>query len=348
MSQNYEDYQDNITCPICSDLLLIPRMYGCGHNICEECMIKADKMIQDELPSSGIPIYKCPICREESISEWYSRPVNTTLIDLLSKISEEYRLRHKAHQRRDPLDVPEYDIPSGINLGFVSKNIREFKTNLLYEKIIPILYKAAMQAKPHVTISSDKYDISLVADLLAKRLINENGIYRLTVGPRECQIEFVPSERSYRYEYRNENFDSSQPIIINRNYSDQSEQSEINRSEQSEINQSEQTEINQSEQTEINQSEQTEINQSEQTETIPSPSQTALSTLESTINSTLESNLETDLTVRTNNNPIQRAEIVSVSVHDSNGQAISDTQSREVSNMLVNHILQNLQNRRTN
>ena len=103
---------------------------------------------------------KCPICREESISEWYSRPVNTTLIDLLSKISEEYRLRHKAHQRRDPLDVQEYDTPSGINLGFVSKNIREFKTNILYEKMIPILYKAAMQAKPHVTITSDKYDIS--------------------------------------------------------------------------------------------------------------------------------------------------------------------------------------------
>ena len=332
MSQDYEDYQDNITCPICSDLLLIPRMYSCGHNICEECMIKADKMIQDELPSSAIPIYKCPICREESISEWYSRPVNTTLIDLLSKISEEYRLRHKTHQRRDPLDVPEYDIPSGINLGFVSKKIREFKTNILYEKIIPILYKAAMQAKPYVTITSDKYDISLVGDLLAKRLIDENGIYRLTVGPRECQIEFVPSERSFRYEYRNENFDPSQPII------------NINQSS----NQSEQTEINLSEQTETIQSEQTEINLSEQTETIPSPSQTALSTLESTMSSTLDSNLETDLTVRTNNNPIQRAEIVSVSVHDSNGQPVSDTQSRQVSNMLVNHILQNLQNRRTN
>ena len=33
MSQDYEDYQDNITCPICSDLLLIPRMHSCGHNI---------------------------------------------------------------------------------------------------------------------------------------------------------------------------------------------------------------------------------------------------------------------------------------------------------------------------
>ena len=90
-----------------------------------------------------------------------------------------------------------------------------------------------MQAKPFVTISSDKYDISLVARL-ATRLIDENGIYRLTVGPRECQIEFIPSERSFRYEYRNENFDPSQPIIVNRNQSNLSQQSQnIKQSEHS-------------------------------------------------------------------------------------------------------------------
>ena len=71
------------------------------------------------------------------------------------------------------------------------------RTESLYNQIVPILYRAALDGKAHVTISSSTYDIGMVADMLAKKLIDRNGIYRFIAGRHECQIELVPSERSY-------------------------------------------------------------------------------------------------------------------------------------------------------
>ena len=52
--------------------------------------------------------------------------------------------------------------------------------------------KAAISGKPYIVITNHTTEIQMVADLLAKKLFENNGIYKLQSSYRECQIEFVP------------------------------------------------------------------------------------------------------------------------------------------------------------
>jgi hypothetical protein len=210
-----DETDDCLLCPICKDLLMIPRLYSCGHNVCEECMILADKATEDD-GTHVAPIYRCPICRDETLQKWYARPINTDLIDVLCKLSPEYQTKHSEHEKRNIADVPCSLIPKNVNLGYLSTHIREFRTESLYRQIVPILYRAALEGKAYITITSSQA-IGTVADLLAKRLIERNGIYRFISGHRECQIELVPSDRSYRCDFENEHYNTHIPIIDNAN-----------------------------------------------------------------------------------------------------------------------------------
>lgn len=281
---DHDDHDECLLCPICKDLLIIPRLYNCGHNICEECMLSTDKVLDDE-SNYSIPIYRCPICREETLQKWYDRPVNNTLIDLLCKISSEYKIRHNNHKRRQLSDIPEKNIPSSVNLAYISQHIREYKAEVLYKQILPILYRAAIEGKSYVTITAAAHDISAVADILAKKLIDRNGIYKVTSINRECQIDLVPSERSYRCEFNNPNYNTTDPIIST---------------------------------------------QQNDNTNIPTTTPT---TNVSTIQSSSLENLNVD-------------DGVAVNVTDINGNQISDPESRQLSNFLVNHIIRNLSNQR--
>ena len=205
-------HDDCLLCPVCKDLLMIPRMYTCGHNVCEDCMINIDKTVEEDT-IHALPIYKCPICRAETLAKWNDRPVNNTLIDVLCKISSDYKLKHTQYRKKNPMDFFPTTIPKNINLAYLCKNMRHFKCEQLYKQILPLLYQAAIEGKSYVTITSNTTDISLVADMLAKELIKKNGIYRFIAGSRECQIELVPTERTYRCEYENDDYDTEQPIL---------------------------------------------------------------------------------------------------------------------------------------
>jgi len=206
-----EDTETLTECPICKDYLLIPRIYPCGHHICEECMIASDK--NTHAHPSTLPIYKCPICRCETSDEWWKRPVDTKLISVLCSMDGEYNTKHSEHKKRtrDQYNT-EIDIPHNINLAHICKNMREHKSEQLYKMILPLLYKAATEGKSYITIPTEQYDIALVADILAEKLIKRNGIYKMISGHRECQIELVPSERSYRLEYDNQHYNVNEPV----------------------------------------------------------------------------------------------------------------------------------------
>ena len=202
---------EHISCPVCKDIIINPRLYPCGHNVCEECMISSDKATQEDIVNS-VPIYKCPICRGETMYQWYDRPVNNALIDIFCKLSDAYKRKNEQHSRKRQTDLPQF-IPKNINLAFLSSKMRQHKADVLYKQLLPILYAAALNGKSYITIACTSSDIYIVADLIAKRLIDENGIYRFVAGQRECQIELVPSDRSYRYEYTNEHYDTNRAIL---------------------------------------------------------------------------------------------------------------------------------------
>ena len=202
-------------CPVCTETMMFPRLYPCGHNICEKCMIKNDETQKNNVVRGELPIFTCPICRHETIKEWWSRPINTTLIDVLSILSPEYKTKHANYEKIAHDSYTEVTIPNNINLAYICKNMREYKANEFYKQILPILYKAAVDGKPFITISSEHTNFSSVADILADKLIKQNGIYRFIANNRECQIELVPSENHYRYNYDNPNYNTNNPNTTN-------------------------------------------------------------------------------------------------------------------------------------
>ena len=196
--------EKDYSCPICREMMIMPRLYDCGHSVCQECMIKSDNSAQESMTSLfQMPVYKCPLCRNETNGEWHTRPVNHSLIDILSqnedykKATEEYKLKNK-HDKDEITEIPET-----LNFSYIVYKKRLQKCNKIYKQILPLLFKAAIAGKPYVTITTNTLEIQTVADLLAKKLFVNNSVYKLQSSFRECQIDFVPSDRSYKCEYEN-------------------------------------------------------------------------------------------------------------------------------------------------
>ena len=97
MSEEIElKYDENLNCQVCLNIFVNPRIYECGHSVCEECMHNCDKEIEEQTPSNfDIPKYVCPICRKQTIISYKYRPLNRRLITLLDNI-ENYKKIYKS------------------------------------------------------------------------------------------------------------------------------------------------------------------------------------------------------------------------------------------------------------
>ena len=194
-------------CPICKDTMLYPRIYPqCGHTLCEPCMIKNDCAEKDKCRSAfDVPIFSCPICRQTTLLAWYLRPINLLILQELRK-SQEYEEKYNKY-KKEQNDMQQSDIPVDIDLATLTKKNRNEKMESIYKELLPILFNAAAKGKPFISISEKKkvHDIQLIADLLAKKLFEQNKIYKLTITSNICDIEIISSNRNYKSEYINPN-----------------------------------------------------------------------------------------------------------------------------------------------
>ena len=87
------EYDSNFPeCPICQYIMINPRMYTeCGHSACEHCMAGYENSLPLP-PSHTAPIYKCPVCRTESLVSWQFRPRNHALQAICERY-EAYAIR---------------------------------------------------------------------------------------------------------------------------------------------------------------------------------------------------------------------------------------------------------------
>ena len=198
----------DVMCPICRDFLIQPRIYECGHTICEPCMIKSDRAAKDENQSTfTIPKYKCPLCRKETLLAWHLRPVNHNLLEIFSRNSDYSQAMDKYRkEKEDEIEEDDIDFPDEMNLASVVNRKRKEKCEYLYQKIRPVLFAAALEGKPYITITTDTADIQCVADMLAKKIFNNHCIWKMQSNARECQIDFIPSTRSFQAEYVNRRY----------------------------------------------------------------------------------------------------------------------------------------------
>ena len=130
--------ENDCSCPICREMMIMPRLYDCGHSICEVCMIKTDNMSQDNNTNIfQLPVFKCPICRNETNGEWHTRPVNHSLIQLFSqndeyqKATKEYRETHQT-----PNMSADNQVLERINLGYIVHKKRMQKCEKIYKKLL--------------------------------------------------------------------------------------------------------------------------------------------------------------------------------------------------------------------
>jgi hypothetical protein len=199
----------DIKCPICMDLPLYPRLYECGHTICEICMKNNDHAECDRnYDIFQATNFSCPICRHSSITPWYLRPINRSLLDILLK-NEKYVEKYEEYtKKRIDISPEDIKIPENIDLSFISRQKRHQKAEKLYKKIIPLLFEAATYGKTYITITRDAEDIKIVGEILVEKLFNHN-IHKVITSSRECTIEIVPSEKNFNCEYENESYDES-------------------------------------------------------------------------------------------------------------------------------------------
>ena len=48
-----DELDEHFYCPICRDIFMTPKLYDCGHTICEKCMIKMDETEEEKVISSS-------------------------------------------------------------------------------------------------------------------------------------------------------------------------------------------------------------------------------------------------------------------------------------------------------
>lgn len=202
------EYDDNLNCPVCLSIFVNPRIYCCGHSVCEECMYNCDKEAEEEVRSNfDLPNYKCPICRSETVLKYTDRPLNRRLITILDNIKDYKKLYNsKIDDFKIKKDINLYD---NINFSHLSFKSKYLKCEKYYQDILPLLYKASREGKSKITVMSNTKDLQVVSSMLSKKLF-KHGIYKIQALPNEFNIYILPENVSrYQYEQVNPNYNVS-------------------------------------------------------------------------------------------------------------------------------------------
>ena len=202
--------QNNLKCPVCINIMTFPRIYDCGHSLCEECMIQIDNETNTRFRTRrDAVIYKCPLCRVITHKPWFSRPKNLFLMNILESNEEYRKIVGEKRYENNPLD----NIPENINLSFLCSRSREIKMNELYNYILPLLIKSCMDGKQELIISDRASEIYEYSSEISKKLFNNHGIYKIISTKDIFRIFNIKtlSNREFRnmQEYINPNYNSN-------------------------------------------------------------------------------------------------------------------------------------------
>ncbi len=207
MSEEIElKYDENLNCPVCLNIFVNPRIYECGHSVCEECMHNCDKEVEEQTSSNfDIPKYVCPICRKETIIDYKYRPLNRRLITLLDNV-ENYKKIYKSKNENFKIKKEEQTLYNNINFSHLAFKSKYMKCEKYYNEILPLIYKAAKEGKSYISILSNSKELQTVFSMLSKKLF-KHGIYKIQALQNEFNIYILPENVSrYRFEQVNPSF----------------------------------------------------------------------------------------------------------------------------------------------
>lgn len=196
---------ENIHCPICRDLFIMPRIYECGHTVCEECMKNIDETDKEKFNSIfDVVHYTCPLCRFETITKYSDRPINHSLKQILEKLPE-YKKKVKNNNIDIIDDIKDNSYLKCLNFSNISFKYKFMKAEEYYHKLLPILYDAALEGKNKIVLTKNIKDLKIISSLLAKKLW-KHGILNIVSTPTEYIIYLLPENNGYSNEFINPNY----------------------------------------------------------------------------------------------------------------------------------------------
>lgn len=186
-------------CPVCRSIYVRPRVYECGHSICESCMHGTDQYTERYF--NELPNYRCPVCRQECIVPWYRRPINQTLEGICQGFPE-YDTRLSEIEEVEAVSMEKYE--DNIDIAKMAQTERKRLAKKHYEDMLPILVEAARAGSSSVKITCREKvrAISRVFDLFSRYLFRHK-IYRVQCLHDEILVSITRQQVEVANEYTN-------------------------------------------------------------------------------------------------------------------------------------------------
>lgn len=212
-------------CPVCQTLFVYPRVYNCGHSVCELCMLKIDINVAKMTPPCTLPLFRCPICRSENFLPFNERPLNHSLIGLIEQEKGSEYDEIKTHVKCEAdkwarvnekdlhacaLVYPQRDghsnVPDVQNVSSIAQHVRKRKAICLFQSIIPSIMRAVYNGYEKLHITTHVTDLISVSRELANMLF-EYGIHSISFTESIFTIRILDDEgESNTACYRNPNY----------------------------------------------------------------------------------------------------------------------------------------------
>jgi hypothetical protein len=168
-------------CPVCRDLMVMPRLFSCGHSVCSPCHFRLDAAAESARRGSwGIVHVRCPMCRRVTSMSAGLRPINTSLNSVIeAAVGKEYTDKVAEFKAQTESTVVAIDFDA--DLGRIANNNRVTTAIATYHHMLKLLTVAAKKGLASVTIVDEDIcrEAGKCLDIL-KILLFKNNVHKIS------------------------------------------------------------------------------------------------------------------------------------------------------------------------
>lgn len=205
-----------------------PKMYECGHTVCELCMMRTDVAAATETALNTLPLFRCPVCRFGTYIPSPQRPLNHALCHMvechkgyderLAQANQDLKEWHEENAKND--EASHTSAMLGIsalggeeeqeettaasqhgknspqpprNLASVCNTVRHRNALTLFRQIFPSVQAAARRGASRLIITTRARELAEVSTELASMFF-PYGVHSVNAHPREFSINILKEE----------------------------------------------------------------------------------------------------------------------------------------------------------
>lgn len=225
-------------CPVCRSHMVNPRIYECGHSVCEFCMLQSDLVAAEEAPLNTLPLYRCPECRAGTFLPCSERPMNHSLSRIL-QMEEGYAERESQVAKETQEWFEEEACEAGAtlsagcslsgqkagggeeeeppqNLAHLSNAVRHRRAMTLFRRLLPSVQSAALRGASRLVVTTRARELAEMGKEIATMLF-PYGIHSVIAHAREFCVNILREEGRYSWgsgEFVNEEYeDPPRPVL---------------------------------------------------------------------------------------------------------------------------------------